>query len=101
MSERQACRALDQPRSSQRYERKFSSEEPSLLKRMLELVRQNPRYGYRRITVLLRREGWKINRKRVYRLWRQEGLKVPKRVRKRRRLGKCGQWLHPASRGGD
>jgi transposase InsO family protein len=54
---------------------------------MLELVRPHPRYGYRRITALLRREGWPVNRKRIHRLWRQEGLKVPRKQRKRRRLG--------------
>src|SRR5690606_894469 len=46
-----------------------------------------PRYGYRRITTLLRREGWAVNRKRVHRLWRREGLEVPQVRRKRRRLG--------------
>lgn len=56
---------------------------------MLELARRNPRYGYRRIWALLRQEeGWqRINRKRIYRLWRTEGLKVPQKKRKRRRLG--------------
>src|SRR5437868_11838518 len=51
------------------------------------LVRQRPRFGYRRICVLLRREGWRVNRKRIYRLWRQQGLKVPRKQRKKRRLG--------------
>lgn len=54
---------------------------------MLELVRQHPRYGYRRLWALLRQEGWCVNRKRVYRLWRQQGLKVPRRRKKKRRLG--------------
>jgi putative transposase len=54
---------------------------------MIELAREHPRYGYRRITALLRREGWSVNRKRVHRLWRQAGLKVPQVQRKRRRLG--------------
>ena len=54
---------------------------------MLDLSRRHPRYGYRRITALLRRKGWRVNRKRVYRLWRREGLKVPVKQRKRRRLG--------------
>lgn len=58
-----------------------------LLARILELVREFPRYGYRQITRLLRSEGWQVNFKRVYRLWRQEGLKVPRKKRKRRRLG--------------
>jgi putative transposase len=58
-----------------------------LVTRMLELVRRHPRFGYRRIWVLLCREGWRVNRKRVFRLWRQQGLKVPRKQRKKRRLG--------------
>jgi len=54
---------------------------------MLELVRERPRFGYRRITALLRAEGWAVNVKRVYRLWRREGLKVPRKTRKRRGKG--------------
>jgi transposase InsO family protein len=54
---------------------------------MVELSRENPRYGYRRVWALLRREGWPVNKKRVHRLWRKEGLKVPDKQRKRRRLG--------------
>ncbi len=54
---------------------------------MLELVRQHPRYGYRRIWGLLRGEGFKVNRKRVHRLWKREGLKVPQKQHKKRRLG--------------
>ena len=54
---------------------------------MLELVREHPRYGYRRTWALLRRSGWRVNRKRIYRLWVQEGLKVPQKQRKRRSLG--------------
>jgi transposase InsO family protein len=57
---------------------------------MHELVGQHPRYGYRRITALLRRDGWRVNRKRAYRLWLQEGFKVPKKQRKKRRLGHSG-----------
>jgi transposase InsO family protein len=53
---------------------------------MLELVRRHPRYGYRRITALLRQDGWPVNRKRIHRLWRQEHLKVPQKQRKKRRL---------------
>jgi putative transposase len=58
-----------------------------LLSRIRDSAREHPRYGYRRITALLRREGWSVNRKRVHRLWRREGLKVPQVQRKRRRLG--------------
>jgi transposase InsO family protein len=87
VSERRACRVLGQPRSTQRQVPKAKEEEGRLVARMLELVRQHPRYGYRRIWALLRREGWRVNRKRVHRLWRQQGLKVPRKQRKKRRLG--------------
>lgn len=87
VSERRACRVLGQPRSTQRQTPKAKEEEGRLVARMLELVRQHPRYGYRRIWALLRREGWQVNRKRVHRLWRKQGLKVPRKQRKKRRLG--------------
>src|SRR5690606_34315786 len=77
VSERRACRALDQHRSTQRYAVRPRSDEGRLVKRMRELVRRHPRYGYRRIWTLLRAEGWRVNRKRIWRLWRREGLKVP------------------------
>lgn len=54
------------------------------------MVRRYPRYGYRFITAKLRQEGWRVNFKRIYRLWKQEGLKVPKKTRKKRRLGFSG-----------
>ena len=60
---------------------------------MLELARRHPRSGYRLVTKLLRREGWQVNRKRIYRLWRQEGLQVRRRVRKRRRLGQSANGI--------
>jgi putative transposase len=87
VSQRRACKVMDQPRSSQRYEVKVRDDEAALVKRMLELAREHPRYGYRFITAKLRQEGWEVNRKRVYRLWRREGLKVPQKKRKKRRLG--------------
>jgi putative transposase len=58
---------------------------------MVELSRENPCYGYRRVWAMLRREGWPVNKKRVHRLWRQEGLKVPGKQRKRRRLLLLGE----------
>jgi transposase InsO family protein len=61
---------------------------------MLELARAHPRYGYRMITAKLRQEGWQVNRKRIYRLWRREGLKVPQKKRKRRRLGRSCNACH-------
>jgi putative transposase len=88
VSERRACRVLGQQRSTQRQQPPKAKEgEARLVARMLELVRKHPRYGYRRIWALLRREGWRVNRKRVHRLWRQQGLKVPRKQRKKRRLG--------------
>jgi transposase InsO family protein len=62
-------------------------DEAALVKRMLELVRQRPRFGYRRIAALLRGEEWQASDTRIHRLWRREGLKVPQKKRKRRRLG--------------
>jgi len=86
VSERRACKVIGQERSTQRYERIRASKDGGLVERMVELACQYGRYGYRRVGVLLRWEGWVVNHKRVERLWRQEGLKVPKKQRKRRRL---------------
>lgn len=92
ISERRVCRALGQPRSTQRYERQKPNDEETLTLRLVELASQYGRYGYRRITVLLQHEGWHVNHKRVERLWRQEGLKVPAKQPKRGRL-----WLNDGS----
>jgi len=86
VSERRACRVLGQSRSTQRRVLHVSDDEPRLVKRMTELATQYGRYGYRRITAMLCREGWNVNHKRIERLWRQEGLKVPQKQPKRRRL---------------
>jgi putative transposase len=64
----------------------MAERDRDLLERMIGLSRKNPRYGYRRVWAMLRREGWPVNKKRVHRLWRQEGLKVPDKQHKRRRL---------------
>lgn len=91
MSQRRACRTLGQPRGTQRYTAKAdSSEEKKLVERLHALAAKYPRYGYRMITAKLRQEGWTVNVKRIHRLWRREGLKVPKKVRKKRRLGHSG-----------
>jgi putative transposase len=87
VSERRACQVLSQPRGTQRYEPRRVDEDKALVAAMKRLSRRHPRYGYRRITALLRTEGWQVNRKRVYRRWRQEGLKVPSKRRKCKRLG--------------
>jgi putative transposase len=87
VSERRACRTLGQARSSQRFVPVKALRDSDLVERLKELSKKHPRYGYRRIHALLVREGWRVNRKRVQRIWRGEGLKVPQRQRKRRRLG--------------
>ena len=85
-SERRACRLLKQSRATQRYLPIVRDDELPLTQRIVELASMFGRYGYRRITALLRGEGWWVNHKRVERIWRQEGLKVPKKQRKRGRL---------------
>ncbi len=85
VSERRACKAIGQARSTQRYMGEKVDRDRVLAERMMVLCRENPRYGYRRVWALLRREGWAANKKRVHRLWREEGLKVPNKQRKRRR----------------
>ena len=78
---------MGQPRSSQRYISTKANTDTALSQRMVALSRENPRYGYRRVWALLRREGWTVNRKRVQRVWREAGLMVPSKERKRRRMG--------------
>lgn len=87
VSERRACTVTGQPRSSQRYESGKPKKDDRLRKRLRALSRRYPRYGYRRVWAKLRQEGWNVNRKRVQRLWREEGLRIVRRPRKRRRLG--------------
>ncbi len=87
VSERRACRVVSQPRSSQRYVCAKAGKDAALVERMVALSGENPRYGYRRVWALLKREGWLVNKKRVQRLWREAELKVPTKERKRRRLG--------------
>ena len=92
VSERRACRVLGQARSTHRHRGRTADDEPRLVARIIELATQYGRYGYRRITGLLRGEGWPVNHKRVERLWRREGLKVPQKQPKRGRL-----WLTDGS----
>jgi len=86
-SERRACQLMRQARSTQRYVRRERDDEKALVSRMLQLAGDHPRYGYRRITRLLREEGLRVNRKRVHRLWKRAGLRVLRKQKKRRRLG--------------
>ena len=93
VSQRRACHALGQYRSTQRYLPHIGNEEEKLTNRIIELASQYGRYGYRRITALLNNEReWTVNHKQVERIWRREGLKVPKKQPKRRRL-----WLNDGS----
>lgn len=94
VSERRACETLNQPRSCQRYKPKPRDDEEAMVKRMRELAGQRPRFGYRRIAALLRRESWRASATRVQRLWRREGLKVPQKKRKRRHLGQSENACH-------
>jgi transposase InsO family protein len=92
VAERHACQVLGQPRSTQRYQAHARGDEEAMTKAIVRLARKYGRYGYRRITALLQAEGWRVNHKRVERIWRQEGVKVPKKQPKRHRL-----WLHDGS----
>ncbi|WP_186402184.1 IS3 family transposase [Sphingopyxis sp. P1IMeth2] len=92
VSERRLCRVLGQHRSTQRKAPRGADDEAALTDDIIALARQYGRYGYRRVTALLRDAGWHVNRKRVERIWRREGLKVPQRQPKRGRL-----WLNDGS----
>ncbi|MEO1476561.1 MAG: IS3 family transposase [Pseudomonadota bacterium] len=92
VSQRQACRSVGQVRSTQWRKLKISDDEHALTSAIVDLARRYGRYGYRRITALLRAQGWHVNHKRVARIWRREGLKVPQKQPKRGRL-----WLSDGS----
>ena len=86
ISERRACRILSQSRSTQRHRPRASDDEEALTADIVALATKFGRYGYRRITALLRQLGWQVNHKRVERIWRREGLRVPLKQPKRGRL---------------
>jgi putative transposase len=93
VSERRACQVLAQARSTQRRDLLLPSDEKQLTQDIVELASKYGRYGYRRITALLNHnKGWRVNHKRVERIWRKEGLKVPQKQPKRGRL-----WLNDGS----
>jgi putative transposase len=92
VSERRACRVINQPRPTQRRTLKPLDDEESMTTDIINLAVRFGRYGYRRITALLRDKGWQVSHKRVERIWRREGLKVPKKQPKRGRL-----WLNHGS----
>ena len=92
ISERRACAALGQHRSTQRRVPRGREDEARLTADIIELARLYGRYGYRKIAALLRHAGWLVNDKRVERIWLREGLKVPRKQPKRGRL-----WLNDGS----
>ena len=92
VSERRACRVIGQARTTQRLIQLTSSEKEKLIARIIQLATKYGRYGYRRVTALLKQEGWQVNHKRVERIWRMEGLKVPGKQPRRGRL-----WLADGS----
>ena len=93
VSQRRACQVIGQARATQRHKALPVSDERRLTKVIVTLAAKYGRYGYRRITALLNNEmEWRVNHKRVERIWRREGLKVPKKQPKRSRL-----WLNDGS----
>ncbi len=92
MSERRACRALGQHRSTQRKVPRGRADEQRLTDDIIELADQYGRYGYRMVAGMLNNAGWCVNHKRVERIWRREGLKVPQKQKKKGRL-----WLNDGS----
>ena len=95
-SERGACQLVEISRSSARYQAKEWPEEVAFRHKVRELANEHPGYGYRRITVLLRREGSQVNHKRVQRIWQTEGLQLPRRKPRKRRYGPKGEVIHKA-----
>src|SRR4051794_19718831 len=87
LSQRRVCKALGVARSLVRYQSRLPERDKGLVGRMRELAGKHPRFGYRRVAALLRAGGWRVNNKRVRRLWRLEGFKIPRKGRKKRRLG--------------
>ena len=95
MSERRACRLAGQHRSTQRHEPVAAKDDAALRAQLRRISRERPRWGYRRAHQLLLDDGWELNIKRTRRVWREEGLRVPRKRRKRQRVGTS---TGPASR---
>ena len=87
LSELSACRIVGQPRGTQRYVPTAKPDEDELTRNIVYVASEYGRYGYRRVTALLNESGIEIGKDRVQRIWRREGLKVPKKQPKRGRLG--------------
>ena len=83
-------------RSVVRYATKKPGKELELMRKIHELAVRHGRYGYRRVTALLKREGWKVNHKRVHRIWKAEGLALLLKRPRRRRIGQAGEIVNKA-----
>jgi transposase InsO family protein len=90
VSQRRACKVINQPRSTQRYASVHPTKDAKLAAELRRYALEHPRRGYRMAAAQLRKQGMRVNVKRVARIWRQEGLRVPQRQHKRRRLGHSG-----------
>jgi putative transposase len=96
-SERQACQLVSLPRSTHRYEHIRKPEENVLREQIRALATQNKRFGYPRIHALLEREYGVVNIKRVHRIWKDEGLQLPRRRPRKRNTGPTGEVFHKAT----
>ena len=94
-SERRTCRELGVARSTQQY-KAMPRNEDALRVALIRLAKQYGRYGYRKVGELLQAEGWRVNHKKVERLWREEGLQLPHRHKKRKRLLPSRCFGHPS-----
>lgn len=94
VSERRACRLLGQHRSTQRHEPKAREPDEALRERLRDYAKEHPRYGYRRAAATLRREGHRVNDKRIHRLWKELELQVPQRRRAWRFVGEAENGCH-------
>jgi transposase InsO family protein len=113
VSQRWACQLVGQHRSTQRHQPTEPDRDRALREQLRTFSRAHPRWGYRRAHAQLRGQGWRVNRKAVQRRWREEGLRVPTKRRKRQRLGTstcpadrlaaehrtmCGRWTTSSTR---
>lgn len=96
LSERKACDLVGLRRSVHRSPPQSGERDRTLKSRLRELSRQYPRYGYRRIYGVLKEQGYRVNHKKIQRLWREEGLKVPVKQRRKRRTGTSTGGRHRA-----
>src|SRR5207248_4013754 len=99
VSERRACQVVRQWRGTQRYQPLRRTDEDELTQTILALATKYGRYGYRRITVLLRNAGWQVGKDRVQRIWRREGLKVPQKTAATRTVVAARWFVYPATTG--